>query len=76
MTILNNLNYRYKAIISYNGSRYKGWQKLPNITNTLQQTIEEVLSDIFKEAIEIRASGRTDAGVHALGQVIDFKSSK
>ena len=59
--------------VSYDGSRYNGWQKLPSTTNTLQETIETTLSKIFEQPITIHASGRTDAGVHALAQVFDFK---
>lgn len=62
---------RYVAVVKYNGRNYFGWQKQPNAIS-LQQTIEERLSTIFNEEISIHASGRTDAKVHAYGQVFHF----
>lgn len=64
--------HSYKCVVSYEGTRYNGWQKQGNTTNTLQHKIEEILSRHLKEPIEIVGSGRTDAGVHALGQVFHF----
>lgn len=64
---------RYKAVVSYDGSRYIGWQKQPK-PNTIQETIEKALSDMHHHPIGITASGRTDTGVHALGQVFHFDS--
>ncbi len=61
----------YRLIISYDGTRFKGWQRLPG-ENTIQGRIESALSDIFNQPIEIHGSGRTDAGVHAAGQVASF----
>ena len=61
----------YCLTLSYDGTRYRGWQRLPN-TLTIQGTVEEVLSEIFGQPIEINGSGRTDAGVHAEGQVASF----
>lgn len=63
----------YKLIISYEGTRYKGWQRLKSQSGTIQEKIECVLSKIFNCAIEIQGSGRTDAGVHAFKQVASFK---
>lgn len=57
--------------LSYDGTRYRGWQRLPNAL-TIQGTVEEVLSEIFGQPIEINGSGRTDAGVHAKMQVASF----
>lgn len=68
---MNNI----KMIISYDGSRYNGWQKQGNTTNTIQRKIEEVLSKATNEEIEIYGSGRTDAGVHAIGQVLNFHTN-
>jgi len=65
----------YKAIICYDGTNYKGWQKQTSTEKTIQGRLEKILSDILDEAIEIHGSGRTDAGVHAIGQVISFKTS-
>ena len=58
--------------ICYDGSRYRGWQRLPGTDNTIQGKIEQCLSRILGEDIEISGSGRTDAGVHAEGQVANF----
>jgi tRNA pseudouridine38-40 synthase len=65
---------RYKCIISYDGSGYSGYQVQPN-KRTVQSQIEAVLAKIHKGShVRISASGRTDAGVHAKGQVIHFDS--
>ena len=58
--------------ISYDGTRYRGWQRLPGVENTIQGKLEQTLSRILDEEIEISGSGRTDAGAHALGQVANF----
>ena len=58
--------------LCYDGSRYKGWQRLQGVDNTIQGRLEQTLSRILGEPIEISGSGRTDAGAHALGQVANF----
>ena len=58
--------------ICYDGTRYRGWQRLPGVDNTIQGKLEQTLSRILGEDIEISGSGRTDAGVHAKGQVANF----
>lgn len=58
--------------ICYEGTRYRGWQRLSGTDNTIQGKIETALSRILGEPIEISGSGRTDAGVHARGQVANF----
>ena len=58
--------------ICYDGTRYRGWQRLPGEENTIQGKLEQTLSRILGEPIEISGSGRTDAGAHALGQVANF----
>lgn len=58
--------------ICYDGTRYRGWQRLPGIDNTIQGKLEQTLSRILCEPIEISGSGRTDAGVHAQNQVANF----
>ena len=63
-----------KMIIQYDGSNFKGFQRLKDNDNTIQGKIEDVLSKMTEEKIEIVASGRTDMGVHALGQVANFKT--
>ncbi len=65
----------YKITISYDGSRYNGWQKQGNTKNTIQEKFENVLSKMCGEKTEIFASGRTDAGVHAENQVANFRCS-
>ena len=62
----------YKVIIEYVGTAFKGWQKQGNTDNTIQGKIERCLSEIAGEAVEIHGAGRTDAGVHAKGQVANF----
>lgn len=65
----------FKLTIQYDGTRYSGWQKQGNTADTIQGKIETVLQKWLKEDIEIHGSGRTDAGVHALCQVANFKTS-
>ena len=66
--------HHYKMIVQYDGTKYKGWQRLKTTDMTIQQKIETVLSRLFDENVEIHGSGRTDAGVHALNQVAHFKT--
>lgn len=63
-----------KLTIEYDGKDFNGWQKQPNKLN-IQGEIEKAISNITKEEIELIGSGRTDAGVHALGQVANFKTN-
>ena len=58
--------------ICYDGTRYRGWQRLPGKEETIQGKLETTLTRILGEEIEISGSGRTDAGVHARGQVANF----
>ena len=58
--------------ICYDGTRYRGWQRLPGRDDTIQGKLETALSRILGEPIEVSGSGRTDAGVHARGQVANF----
>ena len=58
--------------ICYDGTRYRGWQRLAGSGDTIQGKLETALSRILDEPIEISGSGRTDAGVHARGQVANF----
>lgn len=58
--------------LCYDGTRYRGWQRLPGREDTIQGKLEAALSRILEEPIEISGSGRTDAGVHARGQVASF----
>lgn len=72
---------RIKLLLSYDGTDYCGWQKQkahkhasekPN----LQETVEKALSKIFNEPIKLSASGRTDAGVHAMAQIAHFDTKR
>ena len=65
----------YRLELSYDGSRYKGWQKQGNTSPTIQEKIETALSRILGEEIECAGSGRTDAGVHAKQQVVSFHAA-
>ena len=56
----------------YEGTRYRGWQRLSNTDNTIQAKLEQTLSRILDEPITVSASGRTDAGTHARMQVVSF----
>lgn len=58
--------------LCYEGTRYRGWQRLPGTDNTIQGKLEAVLSRILGEPIEVVGSGRTDAGTHAMHQVANF----
>ena len=58
--------------LCYDGTRYRGWQRLPGREDTIQGKLETALSRILAQPIEVSGSGRTDAGVHALGQVANF----
>ncbi|NEZ46335.1 tRNA pseudouridine(38-40) synthase TruA [Clostridium niameyense] len=64
-----------KMHIQYDGSKYKGWQILKDNNNTIQGKIEQILSLMTGEDIHVISSGRTDAGVHAKMQVINFHTN-
>ncbi len=69
-----------KLTIAYDGTNYAGWQvqnnpkSSANSPETIQGTMEEILSQILNEDVKLVASGRTDSGVHAIGQVANFKT--
>ena len=63
-----------KLTIEYDGKDFNGWQKQPNKLN-IQGEIERAIENVTGEKVELIASGRTDAGVHALGQVANFKTT-
>lgn len=63
-----------KLTIEYDGKDFNGWQKQPNKLN-IQGEIERAIENVTGEKVELIASGRTDAGVHALGQVANFKTN-
>ena len=62
----------YKLTIQYDGARYKGWQRLGNGDQSIQGKIENVLTEMAGQKMEIIGCSRTDAGVHALHQVANF----
>ena len=66
--------FTYQIIIEYDGTNFAGWQKQKN-SPSIQQTIEKILTKILKEKIILYGSGRTDAGVHAIGQSAHFISN-
>ncbi len=63
-----------KLTIEYDGKKFGGWQKQPNKLN-IQGEIEKAIEEITGEKIDLNASGRTDAGVHSLGQTANFKTN-
>lgn len=68
---------KYAVRVSYLGTKYCGWQKQKENTSVLpsiQETLEKILSKMTEEPIRVIGSGRTDAGVHAVGQVFHFKT--
>lgn len=66
----------YKMTISYDGSRYQGWQRQATTDNTIQFILEYSIGKIVGYHVQVDGSGRTDAGVHARGQVASVKLSK
>ena len=63
----------YKMVLAYDGTRYNGWQKQGNTENTIQEKLERILQEISGVETEVFGSGRTDAGTHATGQVMNFR---
>ena len=63
-----------KLTIEYDGKDFNGWQRQPDKLN-IQGEIEKAIKEITGENIDLVASGRTDAGVHSLGQIANFKTS-
>ena len=63
-----------KLILEYDGTSYVGWQVQPN-GSSIQGELEKALEQIVQQSVSTVAAGRTDAGVHAMGQVVSFKST-
>ncbi|WP_078550105.1 tRNA pseudouridine(38-40) synthase TruA [Litchfieldia alkalitelluris] len=66
----------FKLKIQYDGGRYKGWQRLGSGDQSIQGKIENVLTELVGEVVEIVGCSRTDAGVHAIEQIANFKTNK
>jgi len=64
---------RWRAVCAYDGTEFSGWQSQPG-GNTIQDFIEARLGEVFSHPVRIHGSGRTDAGVHAKGQVFHFEA--
>lgn len=64
-----------RLLLQYEGTRYQGWQRQTSSDNTIQGKLEKLLAKMCEEPIEIQASGRTDAGVHAFAQVANFHTN-
>ena len=62
----------YKVILAYDGTRYNGWQRQGNTDRTIQGKLEQILTRMAGEPVEVFGSGRTDRGVHAEGQTANF----
>lgn len=62
----------YKITVQYDGTRYKGWQVQKSTEDTIQGKLQHVLETLVKHPVEVIGSGRTDAGVHASGQIANF----
>lgn len=78
---MNSQLQNVKLLVSYDGTDYCGWQKQKEHKHgpekaSIQETLEKALSKILNEPIDLCASGRTDAGVHAMGQVAHFVTSR
>ena len=69
------MKYRYKITIEYDGTSYRGWQTQMN-AKSVQDTLIYAAEKLFGEKVEIQGAGRTDAGVHALGQVAHLGTAK
>lgn len=64
-----------KLVIAYDGSAYLGWQKTP-LGPSIEESLERILEQILQHPVTLQAASRTDAGVHAYGQVVNFFTNK
>ena len=64
----------FRLTLCYDGTRYRGWQRQGNTSDTIQGKLETLLSRLLGQEVEVHGSGRTDAGVHALGQTASFRA--
>jgi tRNA pseudouridine38-40 synthase len=67
--------FRYKIILSYDGTNYCGWQVQPTATS-IQTIVQEAVGTILQHKVGVTGSGRTDSGVHAIGQTAHFSCEK
>lgn len=65
----------FKLTLEYDGTGYAGWQRQPN-QPTIQEAIERAILQVSRSSVSIVAAGRTDAGVHALGQAASFRTDR
>jgi tRNA pseudouridine38-40 synthase len=65
----------FKVTFEYDGAQFCGWQAQAQGERTVQGNLEVVLLKVFKQPVKVIASGRTDSGVHAQGQVVSFKAN-
>ena len=65
-----------RLLLQYEGTRYQGWQRQTSSENTIQGKLEQTLTRLLGEPIEVSASGRTDAGTHALIRLLKIKNEK
>ena len=63
----------YRMIVQYDGTRFNGWQKQGDTGNTIQEKLETILPRMDGTPVDVHGAGRTDAGVHAKGQVAQFR---
>lgn len=63
----------FRIVLQYEGTKYQGWQKQESTGNTIQGKLESILTKMAGTEVEVHGAGRTDAGVHAKGQVAHFK---
>lgn len=64
----------YRLTLCYDGTRYRGWQRQGNTDSTIQAKVEGLLTRLLSQPVEVAASGRTDAGVHARRQICSFQA--
>ena len=64
----------FRMTLSYDGTRYNGWQRQGNTPDTVQGRLETALSALLEQPVEVAGSGRTDAGVHARMQTASFRA--
>lgn len=72
---MSSLEYNYKLLIAYDGTQYGGWQIQPN-ASSIQELVQKALFTMLSHEVKVIGSGRTDAGVHATGQVAHFICAK